>query len=116
MQVRLWTRLKFCSTIVYIHSKFVMLALSFYLSNISDLFTFVAAALDPEELYRSNLAKKPSSMFAVTMAIKKLAKSTSDAAAAIDQFSRFIDKKGLFGTPEARWSALNGRTSASTDL
>jgi hypothetical protein len=55
-------------------------------------------------------------MFAVTMAIKKLAKSTSEAAAAIDQFSRFIDKKGLFGTPEARWSALNGRTSASTDL
>lgn len=55
-------------------------------------------------------------MFAVTMAIKKLAKSTSEAAAVIDQFSRFIDKKGLFGTPEARWSALNGRTSASTDL
>jgi hypothetical protein len=55
-------------------------------------------------------------MFAVTMAIKKLAKSTSEAAAVIDQFSRFIDKKGLFGTPEARWSALNGRTSAGTDL
>jgi len=50
------------------------------------------------------------------MAIKKLAKSTSEAAAAIDQFSRFIEKRGLSGTPEARWSALNGRTSAGTDL
>ncbi|RLN13401.1 hypothetical protein C2845_PM09G08100 [Panicum miliaceum] len=72
-----------------------------------------AAALDPPELYRSNLAKKSSSQFAVTMAIKKLAKSTSEAAAAIDQYSRFIEKRGLFGDPEARWSALNGKTSSA---
>jgi len=50
------------------------------------------------------------------MAIKKLAKSTSEAAATIDQFSRFIEERGLFGTPEAQWSALNGRTSTGTDL
>ena len=66
MQVTLWTDLKFCS---------VSVALGSYLSNISVFFTFVAAALDPPELYRSNLAKKSSSQFAVTMAIKKLAKS-----------------------------------------
>ncbi|KAG0552314.1 hypothetical protein BDA96_01G497500 [Sorghum bicolor] len=35
----------------------------------------------------------------------------SEAAAAIDQFSRFIEKRGLFGDREARWSALNGKTS-----
>ena len=107
MQVTLWTDLKFCS---------VSVALGSYLSNISVFFTFVAAALDPPELYRSNLAKKSSSQFAVTMAIKKLAKSTSEAAAAIDQYSQFIEKRGLFGDPEAKWSALNGKTSAGIDL
>lgn len=60
------------------------------------------------------LQKKSSSQFAVTMAIKKLAKSTSEAAAAIDQYSQFIEKRGLFGDPEAKWSALNGKTSAAS--
>ena len=67
-------------------------------------------------MYRSNLAKKLNSQFAVTKAIKKLAKSTSEAAAAIDQYSWFIEKRGLFGDPEAKWSALNGKTSAGIDL
>lgn len=40
----------------------------------------------------------------------------SEAAAAIDQFSRFIEKRGLFGDREARWSALNGKTSTGIDL
>jgi hypothetical protein len=76
------------------------------------LLSFVGAALDPQELYRSNLAKKSSCQLAVTLAIKKLATSTKEAAAAIDQFSRFIEKKGLFGDPEAKWSALNGKPDA----
>ncbi|CAD6217665.1 unnamed protein product [Miscanthus lutarioriparius] len=44
------------------------------------------------------------------MAIKKAAKLASGA---IDQFSRFIQMRGLFGDPEARWSALNDKTSAA---
>jgi len=47
------------------------------------------------------------------MAIKKAAKLASGA---IDQFSRFIQMRGLFGDPEARWSALNDKTSAGIDM
>jgi hypothetical protein len=50
------------------------------------------------------------------MAINKVARSASETAGAIDEFSRFIQMRGLFGDPEARWSALNGKTSASIDL
>ncbi|KAL5662114.1 hypothetical protein ACJX0J_029239, partial [Zea mays] len=81
-----------------------------YLLN--ETLMLAGAALDPQELYRSNLAKKSSCQLAVTLAIKKLATSTKEAAAAIDQFSRFIEKKGLFGDPEAKWSALNGKPDA----
>jgi hypothetical protein len=89
----------------------------FHVSNIVVLFfSFVAAALDPGELYRSNHAKKSCCQLAVTLAIKKLATSTSEAAAAIDQYSCFIEKKGLFGDPEARWSALHGKSSPGTLL
>ncbi|AQK41284.1 hypothetical protein ZEAMMB73_Zm00001d024484 [Zea mays] len=82
-----------------------------YLLN--ETLMLAGAALDPQELYRSNLAKKSSCQLAVTLAIKKLATSTKEAAAAIDQFSRFIEKKGLFGDPEAKWSALNGKPDAA---
>jgi len=50
------------------------------------------------------------------MAIKKLAKLASETAAAIDQFSWFIQMRGLFGDLEARWSALNGKSSTGIDL
>jgi hypothetical protein len=50
------------------------------------------------------------------MAINKVARSASEIAGAIDEFSRFIQMRGLFGDPEASWSALNGKTSAGIDL
>ncbi|CAN6182232.1 unnamed protein product, partial [Urochloa humidicola] len=46
---------------------------------------------------------------------RKLAKSASEATAAIHQFPWFNELKGLFGDPEARWSALNAKTSATID-
>ncbi|XP_062207094.1 uncharacterized protein LOC133908895 [Phragmites australis] len=53
-------------------------------------------------------------MLAVTFALKKLASSPSEASIAIDQFvSFFSTQKGLFGSPEARCSALRGKTSAA---
>ena len=77
------------------------------------LFYFLlAAALDPKALYTSKLARKPKSKHAVTLAIKKLAGSSSKASAAIDQFTFFSKQGGLFGGAEARKSALNGRCSA----
>jgi len=77
------------------------------------LFYFLlAAALDPKALYTSKLARKPKSRHAVTLAIKKLAGSSSKASAAIDQFTFFSKQGGLFGGAEARKSALNGRCSA----
>ncbi|XP_062217237.1 uncharacterized protein LOC133917347 [Phragmites australis] len=72
-----------------------------------------AAALDPEALYRSKLVKKSSSRHAVTLALKKIASSSSKASIAIDQFAFFSAKRGLFGGEEARRSALFGRTSAA---
>ena len=79
--------------------------------KIADFF-LLAAALDPKALYTSKLARKPKSRHAVTLAIKKLAGSSSKASAAIDQFTFFSKQGGLFGGAEARKSALNGRCSA----
>jgi hypothetical protein len=56
--------------------------------------------------------KKSSSRHAVTLALKKIASSSSKASIAIDQFAFFSAKRGLFGGEEARRSALNGRMSA----
>uniref|UniRef100_A0A0A9D1Z5 HAT C-terminal dimerisation domain-containing protein n=1 Tax=Arundo donax TaxID=35708 RepID=A0A0A9D1Z5_ARUDO len=76
-----------------------------YLLNETLMLT--AAALDPQALYRSKFAQKPSSQLAATLALKKLASSPLEASAAIDQFVSFFSKqKGLFGTAEARYSAL----------
>jgi hypothetical protein len=52
---------------------------------------------------------------AATLALKKLASSHMEASAAIDQFVMFFSmQKGLFGIPEARYSALHGNMSAGT--
>ena len=77
--------------------------------NFADFIFFLAAALDPKALYTSKLARKPKSKHAVTLAIKKLASTSSKASAAIDQFTFFSKHGGLFGGAEARKSALNGR-------
>ena len=77
--------------------------------NVADFIFFLAATLDPKALYTSKLARKPKSKHAVTLAIKKLASTSSKASAAIDQFTFFSKQGGLFGGAEARKSALNGR-------
>jgi hypothetical protein len=52
---------------------------------------------------------------AATFAVKKLASSHMEASAAIDQFVLFFStQKGLFETPESRYSALRGNMSAGT--
>lgn len=71
-----------------------------------------AAALDPRVLYTSNMGRQRNSRFAVTLALKKIARSSLEASNAIEQFN-FIAKRGLFGGDEARRSALNGRMSAA---
>ncbi|EEC66678.1 hypothetical protein OsI_32980 [Oryza sativa Indica Group] len=71
-----------------------------------------AAALDPRVLYTSNMGRQRNSRFAVTLALKKIARSSLEASNAIEQFNFFIAKRGLFGGDEARRSALNGRMSA----
>jgi hypothetical protein len=76
------------------------------------LFFFVAAALDPKALYTSKLARNSKARHAVTLAIRKLARSSSKAAAAIDQYTLYSKQGGLFGGEEAKKSALNGRCSA----
>ncbi|WVZ53635.1 hypothetical protein U9M48_004548 [Paspalum notatum var. saurae] len=71
-----------------------------------------AAGLDPYALYTSKLVKNPSVVFAVTMAIKKLASSPSEASMAIDQFTKTFSKQAkLFASLEARSSALRRETS-----
>ncbi|CAN6353633.1 unnamed protein product [Urochloa humidicola] len=71
-----------------------------------------AAALDPESLYKTNLAKQPSSQMAVTLAFQRIARSPTEASKAVDQFADyFCGKKLLFGSLEARCSALRGQTS-----
>ncbi|ONM24594.1 hypothetical protein ZEAMMB73_Zm00001d006632 [Zea mays] len=72
------------------------------------------AALNPEALYTSKMARKPKFQHAVTMAIKKLSSSSSKASAAIDQYSFFRKQARLFGGEEAKDSALNGRASAES--
>lgn len=83
--------------------------------NILHLFAFLAAALDPRVLYTSNMGRQRNSRFAVTLALKKIARSSLEASNAIEQFN-FIAKRGLFGGDEARRSALNGRMSAGFTL
>lgn len=83
----------------FLHSEFVFL---------------VAAALDPEALYRSKFAQHRSAQLATTLALKKLASSPLEASAAIDQFISFSTQSGLFGIQEARYSALRGNISAGT--
>ncbi|CAN6244021.1 unnamed protein product [Urochloa humidicola] len=80
---------------------------------LTDTLMFAAAALDPKALYTSKLARNPKAKHAVTLAIKKLARSSSKASAAIDQFTLFSKQGGLFGGQEAKKSALNGRCSAA---
>ncbi|CAN6198019.1 unnamed protein product [Urochloa humidicola] len=80
---------------------------------LSDTLMLAAAALDPKALYTSKLARSPKAKHAVTLAIKKLARSSSKASAAIDQFTLFSKQGGLFGGQEAKKSALNGRCSAA---
>lgn len=84
--------------------------------NILHLFAFLAAALDPRVLYTSNMGRQRNSRFAVTLALKKIARSSLEASNAIEQFNFFIAKRGLFGGDEARRSALNGRMSAGFTL
>jgi hypothetical protein len=79
-------------------------------------FIFIAAALNPEALYTSKMARKPKFQHAVTMAIKKLSSSSSKASAAIDQYTFFRKQAGLFGGEEAKDSTLNGRASAGKSL
>ncbi|WVZ53653.1 hypothetical protein U9M48_004562 [Paspalum notatum var. saurae] len=70
------------------------------------------AGLDPYALYASKLVKNPSVVLAVTMAIKKLASSPSEASMAIDQFTKtFSKQEKLFASLEARSSALRRETS-----
>jgi hypothetical protein len=79
-------------------------------------FYFLAAALDPETFYKNkNFAKHHSVQLAVTLAFKKLETSPIDASKACDQYANiFCEKKLLFGSLEARSSALRGETSAGT--
>jgi hypothetical protein len=78
-------------------------------------FSFIATALDPESLYKANFANLSSARLAVTLAFKKLARSPMEASKAIDQFAEFFcQKKLVFGSLEARGSALRGNTSAGT--
>ncbi|EEC66721.1 hypothetical protein OsI_33057 [Oryza sativa Indica Group] len=63
-----------------------------------------AAALDPRVLYTSNMGRQRNSRFAVTLALKKIARSSLEASNAIEQFN-FIAKRGLFGGDEARRDA-----------
>ncbi|CAL5038308.1 unnamed protein product [Urochloa decumbens] len=80
---------------------------------LTDTLMVAAAALDPKALYTSKLERNPKAKHAVTLAIKKLARSSSKASAAIDQFTLFSKQGGLFGGQEAKKSALNGRCSAA---
>ncbi|CAN6222289.1 unnamed protein product [Urochloa humidicola] len=81
-----------------------------YLLN--ETLMLAAAALDLESLYTLNLAKDRTAQLAVTFALKKVAESPDEASAAIDQFAEyFCEKKLLFGSLEARRSALRGGTS-----
>jgi len=82
-----------------------------YLLN--ETLMLAAAALDPQSLYQQNFAKHHSAQFAVTMALKKVASSPIEASIAIDQYANiFCEKKLLFGSIEARSSALRGQTKA----
>ncbi|CAM0152396.1 unnamed protein product [Urochloa decumbens] len=81
-----------------------------YLLN--ETLMLAAAALDPESLYTLKLTKNRTAQLAVTLALKKLAESSKEASAAIDQYAKyFCEKKLLFGSLEARNSALRGGTS-----
>ena len=51
------------------------------------------------------------------MALKKVASSPTEASIAIDQFANiFSEKRMLFGSIEARSSALRGQTSVGSVL
>lgn len=80
---------------------------------LNDTLMLAVAALNPEALYTSKMARKPKFQHAVTMAIKKLSSSSSKASAAIDQYTFFRKQARLFGGEEAKDSALNGRASAA---
>ena len=89
----------------------------FFLILMFFFFPIVAAALDPQSLYQQNFAKHHSAQFAVTMALKKVASSPTEASIAIDQYANiFCEKKLLFGSIEARSSALRGQTKAGSVL
>jgi len=81
-------------------------------TRIAELVIFLAAALDPNTIYTSSLSKSPKCKHVVTLALKKLARSSSKASAAIDQYVLFIKQGKLFGGEEARRSVINGRVSA----
>ncbi|RLM60229.1 inorganic phosphate transporter 6 [Panicum miliaceum] len=81
-------------------------------SKIDRFYKSPAAALDPKIIYTSKLAKSSKCKHAITLAFKKLARSSSKASAAIDQYILFRKQGKLFGGEEARRSALNGRVSA----
>ena len=81
-------------------------------TRIAELVIFLAAALDPNTIYTSSLSKSPKCKHVVTLALKKLARSSSKASAAIDQYVLFRKQGKLFGGEEARRSAINGRVSA----
>ncbi|RLN22340.1 uncharacterized protein C2845_PM07G40100 [Panicum miliaceum] len=78
--------------------------------------SWTAAALDPKTIYTSKLAKSPKCKHAVTLVFKKLARSSSKASTAIDQYILFRKQGKLFGGEEARRSALNGRVSADNPI
>ena len=80
--------------------------------NLVEPVLFLAAALDPKTIYTTKLSKSSKCKHAVTLALKKLARSSSKASSAIDQYILFRKQGKLFGGEEARRSALNGRVSA----
>ncbi|XP_062193520.1 uncharacterized protein LOC133896899 [Phragmites australis] len=47
---------------------------------VNETLMLATAALDPEALYRTKFAQKPSSRFAITLVLKKIAGSPSKAA------------------------------------
>lgn len=71
-----------------------------------------AAGLDPQRLYKSNYAQEPAIVLAVSLALKKIAGSPEEASIAIDEYTNiFSQKRLLFGSLEARSSALRANTT-----